>query len=223
MDVVYLCKHGSANEQLRYSLRSLVNLDHERVWIVGGWPRWVSDVRTIAVARRRSRYEHTTRSLCAAASHPEISETFVLMNDDFYIMHPTTVQPHHRGEIGQVQDPRSSNHYRHNLRQTMDWLRTQGQTSLDYDLHIPMVLTKTQIREMAAMALPDSAQVFTRSVYGNLFGIGGTELHDPKVRDEQEGWHENWTYLSTTAITFYQGAIGSHIRAVFCEEGPYEV
>ena len=35
MDLVYLVRPGEQNEELRWSLRSLVNLPHERVFEVG--------------------------------------------------------------------------------------------------------------------------------------------------------------------------------------------
>lgn len=38
MDIVYLVKECRINEELTYSLRSLVNLPHDKVFLVGGCP-----------------------------------------------------------------------------------------------------------------------------------------------------------------------------------------
>ena len=37
-DVVYILKNGCDGYELRYSLRSLANMDHGKVWFVGGQP-----------------------------------------------------------------------------------------------------------------------------------------------------------------------------------------
>ena len=42
LDVVYCVKELITNEELRYSLRSLRNLPHRKVWIFGGCPKWVN-------------------------------------------------------------------------------------------------------------------------------------------------------------------------------------
>ena len=37
-DIVYFVKESESNEELRYSLRSLVNFPHRYVWFYGGCP-----------------------------------------------------------------------------------------------------------------------------------------------------------------------------------------
>ncbi|MFF3129757.1 hypothetical protein ACFVRD_48125 [Streptomyces sp. NPDC057908] len=51
-DIVYVVRPWNQNEQLRYSLRTLANLPHRRVWIAGYCPTWVGpDVGRIPVAQ----------------------------------------------------------------------------------------------------------------------------------------------------------------------------
>ena len=38
-DIVYFVKDTKTNEELKYSLRSLVNFPHKSVWFYGGGPR----------------------------------------------------------------------------------------------------------------------------------------------------------------------------------------
>ena len=47
MDAVYYVRPGDRNDELRYSLRSLANLPHDRVWIVGHTPPWVTGIESI--------------------------------------------------------------------------------------------------------------------------------------------------------------------------------
>ncbi len=43
-DVVYVVRPGDKNEELRYSIRSVIaNLPHRKVWIAGYKPTWLSD------------------------------------------------------------------------------------------------------------------------------------------------------------------------------------
>ena len=92
-DVVYLCRSGE-NEELRYSLRSLKNVPHGQVWIFGGAPSWISDrVNFVGVPQTdfnfrdawKTKFENTRRNLYTATQQPEVSEHFLLMNDDFYV------------------------------------------------------------------------------------------------------------------------------------------
>lgn len=46
MDILYLCRPGE-NLELRYSLRSLRNVPHGRVWIFGDCPDWVTNVNLV--------------------------------------------------------------------------------------------------------------------------------------------------------------------------------
>ena len=91
-DIVIPCRPG-ANEELRYALRSLKNLPHRDVWIIGGIPDWVRDVRFYEYPRSTTKYETTAQHMVTACRHPEISDPFVLMNDDFYIMKPMKTVP----------------------------------------------------------------------------------------------------------------------------------
>ena len=38
MDIVYLVKNSRTNDELTYSLRTLVNVPHDKVFLVGGCP-----------------------------------------------------------------------------------------------------------------------------------------------------------------------------------------
>lgn len=225
MDVVYLVRHGRQNEELRYSLRSLRHLPHDRVWIAGGWPYWIANANLIAVPRTGSRYIHTTLSLIAAAEHPDVSEDFVVMNDDFYITSPIAqVEVHHRGEIGRALDGRTSNHYSRARVVIGEWLRAQGLPRLDYDLHAPMVLNRDKVLAMAEAGAPEPERfVFKRTVYGNLNAIGGTQIRDPKVRGARDRWDQALPYVSTAAHPFRSGDVGRFLREMLPDPSPYEV
>ena len=58
MDFVYICKDG-VNEELKYSIRSVVESFPEAiVWVVGGKPDWYIG-NYIKVEQKESKYKNT--------------------------------------------------------------------------------------------------------------------------------------------------------------------
>lgn len=104
-DVVYINRPGDENEELRYSLRSLKNLPHDRVFIVGYSPVWVRGCESIAVDPQRSKHASAESNLIAACSSLEVSDPFYVFNDDFYVMQEMeTIPVLHEGPLSEVTD-----------------------------------------------------------------------------------------------------------------------
>lgn len=99
MDIVYVVREGDNNEALRYSLRSLKNIKHDNVYIVGHKPKWVKNVIHIERMQRTfNKFQNITRNMYYASKNNEISEDFMYMDDDNYIMREIDeVYPQHRG------------------------------------------------------------------------------------------------------------------------------
>ena len=87
LDFVYIVKESDKNDDLRYSLRSIAKFypDH-RVWIVGYKPKWVQNVGYIPVKQTGNKWGNSVKNIIAACESKEISEDFILMNDDFFII-----------------------------------------------------------------------------------------------------------------------------------------
>lgn len=222
MDVVYLCRRGEWNEELRYSLRSLCNLPHDRVWVAGAMPSWVRDAELIEAPRAHTPWEQTTANLLAAAEHPDVSENFLLFNDDFFVMEPLSSMPVlHRGPVT-GNDVKGVSSYTAQLHYLARWLREQGHTDvLSYELHVPMEMTKTGVREIMDLGAPRQALVrHKRSLFGNHFHVGGTLMHDCKIRDK--GARLDRPFLSTSDASFQRWPVGDYVRSRFPEPSPYE-
>jgi hypothetical protein len=222
-DVVYVVRPGDDNEELRYSLRTLRNLPHGKVWIAGYCPTWVSeDVRRIPVAKQRDRNVSAKANLRAACEHPEVSEQFVYMNDDFFVMQPLDHLPvMHRGPVAAlVTSGIMASAYTRAMKNTLALLQDRGiDEPLMYDLHAPMLVDKAGM--LTALDLCHIPAVQERTLYGNLKGIGGELRHNHKVRRAQKGW-ESWAFLSTEETTFRTRPVGQHIRAAFGDPSSYE-
>ena len=83
MDVVYIFKEDAENnsEDLRYSLRSLRNLPHNKVFIAGDKPAWATNIRHIPVAQTKTKGENWSMNLSATVKSLEVSDNFLMMND----------------------------------------------------------------------------------------------------------------------------------------------
>ena len=217
-DVVYVCRPGE-DPELRYSLRSLAHLPHRQVWVVGGKPIWAR-VRHIPVAPRgRDKILNVRANLRALVASEGISERFYLFNDDFYVMKPLRVVPVlHRGLLCDVEGQAT---WHHHMRRTDVWLRERGIVDpLNYELHIPLPMTKTGLR-LALDLIGDERSLLYRSVYGNLAGIGGEQTRDVKIYKATDVIPDG-PWLSTSDKSFRGCPVGMHIRRAFRRAGAYE-
>lgn len=90
MDVVYILGEGSLvnNLEMFYSLRALQQhmRDLRNVYIVGICPRWLRNVEHLAVPDvHEKKWKNAHTKILAACAHPDLSDEFLLMNDDFFV------------------------------------------------------------------------------------------------------------------------------------------
>jgi hypothetical protein len=195
MDIVYINKYGT-NEELRYSLRSLDNINHDNVFVVGGKPNWYTG-SYIPVPFNGHKYSHARANLHKVVKSDKISEDFILMNDDFYIVKPIgDLKVYHQGLLKDKVDTYLSfapkSHYTKMLIATYEYLVAQGcKKPLCYDLHVPMVMNKQKLKEAL------DTNLLWRSIYGNLNKIGGTKMDDVKVYSDKGVERIKYDYLNS--------------------------
>jgi hypothetical protein len=182
MDFVYICKEG-INEELKYSIRSVIeSFPDSNIWVVGGKPDWYVG-NYINVEQKESKYKNAVENLKTISTSDQISESFVLMNDDFYIIKKIDkIENFHGGyllnKINLYQKLNGNSQYTRKLSGTYKKLKALGfENPLDYELHVPMIMEKEKLKII--LELID--QFLWRSIYGNKFEVGGTEMQDVKV------------------------------------------
>ena len=190
LDIVYVVREGEENETLRHSLRSLKNLKHGKVFISGYCPKWVKNVIPLKREQKsQSDLENSTANLLQALDNDKLSDDFVLMNDDFFIMEPIEELPiQHQGllddKIANYLETRPLQAW--SLIKTRDELRRLGVDSLllkSYELHTPFVYNKKKLKELFdKVELPNFA-VRSRTLYGNYYHIGGEQTYDVKTTE----------------------------------------
>lgn len=230
MDIVYFVREGEDNEELRYSLRSLSNLPHNTVHIVGYKPSWVTNVNHIDITQDKGgKNLNTTHNMLIAAKNEDVSEDFILMNDDFFIMKPLSELPHYnRGDIQKVADyyKQYDSMYYRGMLDTRAYMEKLGiKTSLSYELHIPMVFNKKNVIAMFEQYYKDQPPVSVlhkRTLYGNMFNYGGTTIDDVKVYTRRGRTNRESVFLSTEDSIWEESIVGRYIRRVFPNKSQYE-
>lgn len=178
---VYICRAGE-NEELRYSIRSVVkNFPTAKIWVVGEPPKWY-DGDYIKVKQDGTKYRNAFNNLRAIANSPSIPEKFIVMNDDFYILSET--DPYLYFQEGLLEDKyntyfdyyqRSS--YTKKLGDTMGKLKKMGYANpISYELHVPFPVEKWKLARVSRYE-----NYLWRSMYGNMFEVGGDVMNDVKV------------------------------------------
>lgn len=200
MHYVYIVRRGP-NEELRYSLRSLVNApDVEQVWIVGDKPSWVTGVEFLRGNRQTRAQMNVIDNLAIACQHPDMPDRFVVMNDDFFIMRKMrTIPTWYRGPLAEHIAPLAPSWWRSSLVLTRQRLLTEGHKDpLSYELHVPFTVDRDRLLdavEWCRRANP-IAPAQWRTAYGVRNRIGGRPHRDGKVT-LQKGKPEGHTVLST--------------------------
>jgi hypothetical protein len=209
MDFVYICKPGD-NEELRYSIRSvLYSFPDAKIWVVGGKPNWYSG-NHIPVDQNHHKYANAINNLKAICDSGEISEEFVLMNDDFFIIKKIDkIDQFYNGllstKIDRYIQITGSSMYIKKLMLTRTRLMEYGITNpLDYELHIPMVMEKEKLKHIV-LKYPSC---LWRSMYGNIYAVGGSQMEDVKIYTNKKHSArsneitENSVFLSTEDQAF---------------------
>lgn len=175
MDILYYIGSGSHhnNQELRYSLRSLEKHCHDvdDVWVVGNRPHFLNNnVKYLWVPDSGFWWQNAFCKTMAAIE-AGISENFLLMNDDFFMLKDFSAAEYpyfHRGEIKDV----AENKYQQVICNTRQILQRLGKPFKHYGVHCPMRLNAEKYRELAGYFNDVENPVSARCLYGNLFCKG---------------------------------------------------
>jgi hypothetical protein len=230
-DIVIPVKWGEHNEELRYCLRSIEkNLPHRNVVIAGYKPKWVKNVKFISVAMlEQNKYKRVANNILAAANFPELSDWFILFNDDMFVVEPVkSIQTVHRGKLdpmAHIYD--SAPLQRKSMITTLEILIAAGiKDPMNYEVHSPMMINRHGLLnvEVILRTMSQKRAVWQlRSLYGNLHHIAGEVRHDVKIADNASfEYADDFPFISTTDQSFKHGEVGEVIRSRFIEKSKYE-
>ena len=181
LDVVYFIKDGVRNEEFRYSLRSICdNMPFNRVWVFGGCPtNIIPDVRIRVDQEGKTKWDKVHAMFKLACENKELSDNFILFNDDFFIMKPIEkIEPYHRGLLEDHVKVLGKGPYATMLAGIDKELKSRKLGTYSYELHIPFIFNKKKLLKL----LNDNPDLrSTRTMYGNTYKIGGERKSDVKI------------------------------------------
>lgn len=174
-----------------------------------------------------TKWERATFTIKKVCEDKDISKSFYLFNDDFFILQKTaTIPAIYNGTIadrienykkkngGQISD------YFRRLEQTAGQLTRRGLSTYNYAVHVPMLIDKEKALEVFDTF--DGSPMF-RSLYGNYWNIGGTNRADVKIQTIDELPNDDADFVSTSDESFKRGAVGRYIRTMFKTKSAYEL
>ena len=226
-DVVYILKRELDTDELKYSLRSVEkNFPINRVWFIGGQPKGFQNIVRLQHEQiGNCKWELIRSSMWKAINAEDLTEEFFLFNDDFFIMKPVDtdsfinfVDGTLSRRIDELHTEHGMNPYCRTLFKLEQELRTMHEPTMNFDVHLPMLLNKEQVK--ATLYKCSSPQM--RSAIGNLNRLPFVIHPDVKVYD-LESVPTDETYLSTNDDTFDKGKVGKYIRETFATKSRFEV
>ena len=225
MDIVYFVKNIDKNEELRYSLRSLKNFPHDKVWFYGGCPKGLKPDHHVEVEQDQpTKWANIFKMFKMAVFNNQISKDFWLFNDDFFVMNPIKEMPNfydgnlYKRVVTLEDTHRGITPYSQQLRYTLQELEGMGCDTINYALHVPMAINRKKGQELTKIM--DGPMI--RCVYGNYFKVGGKQHSDFKI-DSIDKLYKDGDYLSTNDKSFNNGAVGQQIREIFKDKSQYEI
>lgn len=230
-DIVYFLKQSPLNEELRYSVRSVVqNFPHRKIVFYGGCPYDMTPDRHVNVSQNSpTKWENVRNMIRLACKDDELTPDFWLFNDDFFVMQPVDDLPplYNRSlwrHIIEVEERHKGQRtaYTIQLRHLCHTLTLidPDTEAFNYATHMPILIN----RKKALKTLTEYPnEPMFRALYGNHHKIGGEHRDDCKITD----WlkipdYKERQFLSTTDASFNNDPVGRYIRDSFTKKSRFE-
>ena len=227
-DIVYIIKNGTSTDEIKYSIRSVVeNFPYNSIWIYGGKPKGIRPDHYVEyVQHGETRYAKVTNTIREICKNEEITPDFWLFNDDFFILQkvddfPTLHQGTLYERVEKIRARRGAySGYSLKLKATADVLRRNGYEQIDYALHCPILINRAKALETIKKF---SDYPMFRSLYGNHHSIGGVRVDDYKIQNTDGVPTEGALFVSTSDRAYRVGKAGEYVRRKFSKPSKYEV
>lgn len=221
-DLVYIVKPSEFNPELRYSLRSVAKYcSFRKIFIVGYKPSWVTNCEYVPTDQSLTKWKNSTLNVTTACKCADISDDFILMNDDFFATKPISRWKHalnvRIGTVGRkviaYEKEGLSGEWRSGyaaMKRLLIDLRLP--TDFDFEIHLPMIINKQKFLHLledpeVVEFLNTDKVLLKRTLYGNYYL--DTEhlprsMHDVKLK---MGEDLTKARLRVSWISVYDGVV----------------
>lgn len=222
MDIVYILGKGSCwgDNEIRFSLRSVEKnvLDVGNVFIVGECPDWLKNITHIPAEDFSSRkWRNAFHKIGVACRDSRVSEDFLLMNDDFFIMQNVRILDYPFYHSGKLPSFRLA---------PFRGVSFKRKDFLNYGVHRPFRYNKAKFLAIEKI-INKALDCPVRSFYGNYYNIGGKFCRDPIItpgrsEKEIENAFVGYTDFSITTATARSNAFRRWIKNSFPTPSRFE-
>lgn len=219
MDIVIPYRATRGDFELRFALRSLANVPHDRVIIAGDSARSASPAVTqIRVRRAYPRYASSTNNIVAAAR--EATDQIIVTHDDTFILQPWTFRHEHRCTVEEYLHSSSCyGDYRQHVESTLEILRGDGVADpLFFGLHTPTVYERDKL--LGLVREYRGREYLLRTLYHNIYPAPSVRRDDVKMH--QWGDPGDKDILSISDGVSRNPSFRRWIEARFPDPSPYE-
>lgn len=212
-----MCR-GGENEELRYSIRSVVkHYPDSRIFLFGDAPKWFIG-NVVVLEDLAKKFENITSAFKAISEHEELSD-FILMNDDFFILNNNHIDFYYDGLLINKIDSHTQKHgmsqYAVSLISGYKALEGLIDEPLNYEVHIPMPMNRDRLKKIVDLS------TCPRSVYGNYYNVGGQEIKDVKVYKDTDVI-KGADFISTEDNSF-EKVYNEILKDMFPDKSKYEL
>lgn len=210
IDVVIPMGTGSvnSNNELRFCLRSIEkNLrGYRNIWIVGFMPKWMRNLKHIPFKEYHPKANNIHDKIKAACQHPEVSDEFIMFNDDYFLTCETqaTTYPYFysRDAMIEVMERPKADPYR---RLVVDTINETGMKEY-FDIHCPMRIKKSVFLSMPYNRNYEGG-ILVKSSYAKHAVVQGTPTHDAIIRTKMTREQIENMEVFTDCISVHDEAI----------------
>lgn len=193
MDVLYCLGTGSLynNKEIYHSINLLKRFaKFDRIFVIGEKPDIVPDVDYIYIPFKDTmgRTRNVFRKICEVCENSDISENFLYMMDDVFILKPIDIEHYPLYHSGQIKDYQNMTSYLIEMTNTKQFLKQHNKPYLNFGVHCPIIYNKKKILEIDPMywqyVNKYNRELNPRVLYGNWFEGDKQETKDCKlIRD----------------------------------------
>ncbi len=193
-DIVYI--HGKYSEwrdqEIKYSLRSLEKYgrNYNNVYLIGEPSHYVDNSVIKFYHYEESPFDNKEKrimdKILYACSIDEISNPFVMFNDDFFLVKPinfSELEYYYQYDLEEkIKRRKTDDYYKRAMKNTKEALENRGLPTKHFDIHYPILYDKTKFIEvMNSYDWKIGGGYVIKSLYCNTLRIEGKEKADRKI------------------------------------------
>lgn len=242
IDIVYIVGGSEQNLDLLYSLRSIDKFAPacKKIWVSGVKPSFVNNTIghiVIPQLAHVSKYLNVRHNLMGLCRVDEVSENFILMNDDFILTRPikdfasiNKVLNTFDEQILIYKQNSNDTDYTQAFITHRDLFMNLGISSFNYEGHYPMVINRKKFLELFLIPeiqrfMAKNNVLLYRSIYGNYYKVPFDSIEpDVKVREDADCFNTDWISLSDNMIdNINYPKINNYLKGLFSHKSRFEM